>query len=123
MPAARAMPAFSSHGAPEMCLGVPMQVVSVEGYSAVCEAGPRRETIDLALTGPLAPGTWVLVFLGAAREVLDAERAAQISDALDGLAGAMAGHGTGTAFADLEAREPTLPPHLEAARRAGRSAA
>lgn len=103
-----------------MCLGIPMQVTSVDGLVAVCTAGARTETVDLALTGPLAPGTWVLVFLGAAREVLDAEAARLITRALAGLRAAMAGDDLGDAFADLEARAPALPPHLEAARAAGR---
>ena len=102
-----------------MCLGIPMQVVSTQDLSAVCEAGDRRETVDLALVGPVEAGTWLLVFLGAAREVLDRERAELIAKALDGLASAMRGGGTGDAFADLEAAGPALPPHLEAARRAG----
>lgn len=100
-----------------------MRVVAVEGLAARCEAEGRAETVDLALTGPVAPGTWVLVFLGAAREVLAPETAAQISRALAGLASVMAGGEAGDAFADLDARAPALPPHLEAARRAGRRTA
>lgn len=106
-----------------MCLGIPMRVVSVEGLAARCVAGGRDETVDLALTGPVEPGTWLLVFLGAAREVLDEATADQITRALAGLEAVMAGGSPGDAFADLEAREPTLPPHLEAARAAGRRTA
>ena len=71
--------------------------------------------IDLSLTGPLEPGTWVLTFLGAAREVISAEEAEQIGKALGGLRSLMEGGGLGDAFADLEARPPQLPPHLQAA--------
>lgn len=103
-----------------MCVGIPMQVASVQGLSATCMAeGRQEETVDLALTGVVPTGTWVLVFLGAAREVLDPDTAQQITKALRGLESAMAGHGTGDAFADLEAREPQLPPHLAAAHAAG----
>lgn len=102
-----------------MCLGIPMQIESVDGLAAVCVAEGRREVIDLALVGVLPAGTWVLTFLGAAREVLDPETARLISDALKGLSAALAGGDMGDAFADLEAREPALPPHLEAARLAG----
>ena len=102
-----------------MCLGIPMEIERVDGFSAQCRASGRVEAVDLALTGMLPVGTWVLVFLGAAREVLTAEDAAQISNALDGLASVMIGGDLGDAFADLESREPQLPPHLEAARVAG----
>ncbi len=106
-----------------MCLGIPMQIVSTDGIAGRATDGTRTHLIDLSLTGPLIPGTWVLTFLGAAREVLDAEEARRIAAALDGLAALMAGGGLGDASADLEAREPTLPPHLEAARAAGKSLA
>lgn len=102
-----------------MCVGIPMQVLSVDELSARVTDGERVEVVDLALVGPQAPGTWLLIFLGAAREVLEPEQAALIRRALDGLAAAMAGGDLGDAFADLEEREPALPPHLEAARRAG----
>lgn len=105
-----------------MCVGVPMRILETDGLEALCEAADgRRETLDLALVGPLAPGTHVLAFLGAAREVLDPERARLIAKALEGMIGALTGRGLGDAFADLEAREPTLPPHLEEARRRGAS--
>ncbi|MEO1727554.1 MAG: HypC/HybG/HupF family hydrogenase formation chaperone, partial [Bacteroidota bacterium] len=48
-----------------MCLGVPMQIQSVDGIAAMATDGHQTEQIDLSLTGPLAPGTWVLTFLGA----------------------------------------------------------
>jgi hydrogenase expression/formation protein HypC len=95
-----------------MCLGVPMQVVRSHGLMALCTAGEHSETVDLALVGPQPRGAWVLVFLGAAREVLDADRAAQIGRALDGLRSLMAGGTLGDAFADLENRPPELPAHL-----------
>lgn len=102
-----------------MCVGIPMQIVSVDGLAAECVASDRQEKVDLALTGPLAPGTWVLVFLGTAREVLEETTARQIAAALRGLEAVMRGGSAGDAFADLDDRTPTLPPHLETARRAG----
>jgi hydrogenase expression/formation protein HypC len=98
-----------------MCLGVPMQVIESHGLMALCTAGERCETVDMALVGPQALGAWVLVFLGAAREVLDADTAAQIGRALDGLRSLMAGGSLGDAFADLENRSPELPAHLRQA--------
>ena len=104
-----------------MCVGIPMKILSVDGLLAQATDGSRTETIDLALTGSLDPGTWVLGFLGSAREVISEDEAAKIRDALDGLASVMAGQGAGDAFADLEARGPQLPPHLQAAFEAGES--
>ena len=102
-----------------MCMGVPMQVLSSEGVVARCGADGEERTVDLSLVGPQPDGQWVLVFLGAARETLDAETAGLIRKALAGVARAMAGGDLGDAFADLEARGPTLPPHLQAAQSRG----
>ena len=65
------------------------------------------------------PGDWVLVFLGSAHAVLTEDEALKIRAALQRLRSLMAGGTLGDAFADLEARSPELPPHLQAARDAG----
>ena len=96
-----------------MCVGVPMRILSVEGMIARASDGGREEKIDLSLTGVLKPGTWVLTFLGAAREVLTEDEAGKIRSALAGLKAVMEGGRPGDAFADLEARPPQLPPHLQ----------
>lgn len=98
-----------------MCLGIPMQVISVDGIAAQARDGDDEHLIDLSLIGPVAVGTWVLTFLGAAREVLDPDEAAKIRAALKGLQSLMQGEGLGDAFADLEETGPRLPPHLQAA--------
>lgn len=102
-----------------MCLGIPMQIISVQGIAAHATDGHETALIDLSLTGPVEPGTWVLTFLGAAREVISADEATKISAALNGLRALMLGGDLGDAFADLEARAPQLPPHLQAALDAG----
>ncbi|NKX45976.1 HypC/HybG/HupF family hydrogenase formation chaperone [Roseicyclus persicicus] len=104
-----------------MCIGTPVQVVSVEGIAAIARDGDRLVRIDLSLTGPVAPGAWVLDFLGAAREVLDEGEALKIRAALEGLRSVMQGGALGDAFADLEATGPRLPAHLQAALDAGRT--
>ena len=106
-----------------MCLGVPMQIVSVDGIAAHATDGNEIAVIDLSLTGPVSPGQWVLTFLGAAREIIDATQAAQITEALNGLRSLMAGGDLGDAFADLEANGPQLPPHLQAALENGQTQA
>jgi hydrogenase expression/formation protein HypC len=99
-----------------MCIGIPMQVTEGNDHQAWCQGPDGRVLIDLALVGPQAPGTWLLTFMGAAREVLDPEAAANITRALDGLLGALAGDALRmeAAFADLTGRTPRLPEHLRA---------
>jgi hydrogenase expression/formation protein HypC len=106
-----------------MCVGIPMRVISVDGIAARATDGEDEALIDLTLTGAVVPGTWVLTHLGAAREVLDEAEALKIAAAVRALKSIMAGGGMGDAFADLEARAPTLPPHLHAARAAGKTTA
>lgn len=95
-----------------MCLGIPMQVVEPGEHRARCAGRGGEAVIDLALVGPQAPGAWLLTFLDAAREVIDAERAMAIGAALDALDAAGAGATDFDAFfADLN-REPQLPDFL-----------
>ena len=95
-----------------MCMGIPAKLVSVDGIAGT---DTRGDLIDLSLVPEARPGDWVLCFLGTAHEVIDADRAASIAAALDGLRAVMAGGDPGDAFADLDARTPQLPPHLKAA--------
>ena len=96
-----------------MCLGLPLQVIECNGYVALCHGRGGQRRIDLALVGEQAPGTWLLCFIDAAREIIDAESAARINAALDGLEAVMAGETDLYAhFADLLERTPELPPHL-----------
>ncbi len=104
-----------------MCVGEAWKIMRSEGLRALVCDGAQEFEVDLSLIGPQSPGTWVLGFLGAAREVLDEAEAMRIRAAIEALRSIMAGGGPGDAFADLEAREPHLPPHLEAARLAGRA--
>jgi hydrogenase expression/formation protein HypC len=90
-----------------------MQVIECNGYVALCHGRGGQRRIDLALVGEQAPGTWLLCFIDAAREIIDAESAARINAALDGLEAVMAGETDLSAhFADLFERTPELPPHL-----------
>ena len=99
-----------------MCIGIPLRLTSADGVVGRAEDG---SAIDLSLVPEAGPGDWVLGFLGAARRLLEPEEAVQILDALAAMAAALDGERLDSAFADLTGREPTLPPHLEAARAAG----
>jgi hydrogenase expression/formation protein HypC len=98
-----------------MCLGIPMQVIETGLASALCRTrdGSREQIIDTALAGPVEPGDWVMVFLGAAREVISEEAAQRAADALQALEMAMRGETDfDHLFADLVNREPQLPEFL-----------
>lgn len=102
-----------------MCLGVPLRLIAVDGIVGRALNGPDEELVDLSLEPDARPGDWVLSFLGAARGILQESEALAIRAALRGLASVMAGGPAGAAFADLDSRSPTLPPHLQAALDAG----
>jgi hydrogenase expression/formation protein HypC len=78
-----------------MCIGLPMEIVEAGPGVAVAQRRGRRERIDCRLVehdgAALASGQWVLVFNGAARERLDAVRAAEIDATLDLLDAALGG--------------------------------
>lgn len=61
-----------------MCLAVPMQIRSIDGFQCTCEArGIEREVSLFLLQGEdLAPGDHVLVHVGYAIQKVNAEQAA-----------------------------------------------
>jgi len=96
-----------------MCVGIPMQVIeNAEGH-AWCQAHGQLRRIDTLLVGNQPVGTWLLTFLGAAREVLSTARATQINEALQAVNLAMQGDSRlDHLFPDLVGREPQLPAFL-----------
>lgn len=66
-----------------MCIGIPMQVTAIEPGHAVCEGRGERRRVTTALVGDVVAGDWLLVFLGDARERIDAARAAEVNATLD----------------------------------------
>lgn len=102
-----------------MCIGLPMQVVEAREGFALCAGGDEPRLIDMKLVGDQPEGTWVLVFLDAAREIVTAEQAAAVSNALKALDLAMAGGASAeqidALFPDLANRTPQLPDHLKPA--------
>ena len=96
-----------------MCIGVPMRLLRMDGNWAWCEAGEAECRIEMLLVGDQPPGTWLLTFQGAARQVLTETEALQTLAALEALSAAMRGDGdVDRYFADLVDREPQLPEHL-----------
>lgn len=85
-----------------MCIGVPMKVIESGFGRAVCDDRGEQKTIDTMLVGEQPPGTWLLVFIDAAREVIPAAEAAKIIDALQALEEVMNGNANiDHLFADL----------------------
>jgi hydrogenase expression/formation protein HypC len=99
-----------------MCLGIPVQVMSVAGTFARCEGPDGVLDVDVALVNPVLAGEWLLTFLGAARGRLDADEAARITRALGALGAIERGESIDVAafFPDLVDREPQLPDFLKA---------
>ncbi len=106
-----------------MCIGLPMRLIEKEGIRGKARLGAAVQDVDLSLTPQAAPGDHLLVFLGAAREVLSPARAQAIAAAHDALRAVLSGGDTDSGFTDLVGREPPLPPHLQAALAAGRTLA
>jgi hydrogenase expression/formation protein HypC len=68
-----------------MCIGIPVKIVKTGDFVAVCEGRNGVENVNTMLIGPQPVGTWVLNFLGSARQVLTKKEAENINKALDGL--------------------------------------
>ena len=82
-----------------MCIGLPMQIVSIEPGHAICRGRGEQRRVRTLLVAEPAVGDWVLVFLDSVRERIDARRAAEIDATLDLLAAAQAGAEGSTAAA------------------------
>ena len=81
-----------------MCIGVPLQIVESGEFVSLCRGLNGEERINMMLIGAQPAGTWVLGFLGSAREVLSEEDAMNLNRALQGLHALM----TGEADVDID---------------------
>ncbi len=104
-----------------MCVGIPVRLTGVDGIIGRAANGDVLEMVDLSLLPEARPGDWVLAFLGTGHAIVAEDDALKIRAALSALSSLMTGGEIGDAFADLEDREPQLPPHLQAAQDAGHS--
>jgi hydrogenase expression/formation protein HypC len=92
-----------------MCIGVPVQVIEAGEFSALCRGRNGDERVNMLLVGEQPVGTWLLSFLGWAREVISARDAGHINRALDGLGEIMGG----AESIDVEHYFPGLGPGTE----------
>ena len=74
-----------------MCIGVPVQVVEAGEFVSLCRGLNGDEQVNMMLVGAQPAGTWVLNFLGSAREVLSEQDAMNLNRALEGLHAIMSG--------------------------------
>jgi hydrogenase expression/formation protein HypC len=74
-----------------MCIGIPMQIIESRGFSALCRGKNGEQEVNMMLIGPQPEGTWIINFLGSAREVVSEEDARKIDSALDALSAVMSG--------------------------------
>ncbi|MGR9044622.1 MAG: HypC/HybG/HupF family hydrogenase formation chaperone [Gammaproteobacteria bacterium] len=96
-----------------MCIGIPMKIIAYQGEWALCESDGQQRQIDMMLLGKQAVGSWVLVFLDTARELLSERQAQQITDALRAVQLTLQGENSVEhLFADLLDKTPELPAFL-----------
>ncbi len=87
-----------------MCIGVPVQIIKSGDLMALCRGRNGEEHVNMMLIGAQPEGSWVLNFLGSARDVLSERDAINIDKALDGLQAIM----TGDADVDIDSYFPGL---------------
>ena len=68
-----------------MCIGLPMKILQTGLGTAVCEGMGITKEVNTLFIGEQQPGTWVLVFLDSAREILSSEEADKITMAMSAL--------------------------------------
>lgn len=106
-----------------MCIGIPMQVKESGFGYALCEGMGHRREVETLLVGDQPNGTWLLVFLNSAREILSEENAKKITDAVQAVELVMQSQGALSTqglddqtiealFSDLVDREPEKPASL-----------
>lgn len=87
-----------------MCVGTPVQVLVSHEVVSLCRGRNGNEEVNMLLVGPQPVGTWVLTYLGWAREVIDEHSAREIDLALDGMQKIL----DGAASIDVEHHFPGL---------------
>jgi hydrogenase expression/formation protein HypC len=74
-----------------MCIGIPVRIIEAGEHMALCEGPNGHEHLNMMLIGPQPEGTWLLGYLGSARQVLSEEEAEQILQAVEDIGAMMRG--------------------------------
>jgi len=61
-----------------MCIALPVQVICVEGASALVDDGARRRRVGCAMTPAVRDGDWALVSAGQIVAVIPADEAREV---------------------------------------------
>ncbi|KPK37343.1 MAG: hydrogenase assembly protein HypC [Gammaproteobacteria bacterium SG8_47] len=74
-----------------MCLGIPMQVLEINGYNARCSAKGVERDVNLFMIQdqPIACGDFVMVHVGYAIQKMTADEARTAWEVYDEMLGAM----------------------------------
>lgn len=64
-----------------MCLTAPVRVISVEGDSAVVDAGGIQRRASTFVVGHVQPGDWALMTAGTLARLVDPRTAAELAEA------------------------------------------
>jgi len=75
-----------------VCIGIPVQVIEEGDFISLCKGRNGEEQVNMMLIGPQPVGTWVVSFLGSAREVISEQDAINLNKALDGMLELMTGN-------------------------------
>ncbi|MBP2292524.1 HypC/HybG/HupF family hydrogenase formation chaperone [Azospirillum rugosum] len=85
-----------------MCLGIPMQVLETDGFTALCAGRGEERRVNVMLIEEVPPGGWLLVHLdNAVRALEEEEEVKPLNDALDAILLAARGENVDHLFADL----------------------
>ncbi|WP_448206115.1 HypC/HybG/HupF family hydrogenase formation chaperone [Azospirillum sp. sgz302134] len=84
-----------------MCLGIPMQVLETDGFTALCSGRGEQRRVNVMLIDEVPPGGWVLVHMDNAVRALDEDELEPLNNALDAILLAARGENTDHLFADL----------------------
>ncbi|QCO05043.1 HypC/HybG/HupF family hydrogenase formation chaperone [Azospirillum argentinense] len=84
-----------------MCLGIPMQVLETDGFTARCTGRGEERRVNVMLIEDMPEGGWVLVHLDRAVRPLEAEEVEPLNRALDAILLAAKGENVDHLFADL----------------------
>jgi len=75
-----------------VCIGIPVQIIEEGEFVSLCKGRNGEEQVNMMLIGSQPVGTWVVNFLGSAREVISEEDAVNLNIALDGMLELMTGN-------------------------------
>ena len=70
-----------------MCLGIPMQIVEVDGDVGIVESGGIKRKVGLMLIDEAKVGDWVIVHAGFAINCLDQQEARKNLELMNEMAG------------------------------------